>query len=422
MKRRIFLILTILCTVFNLREVQACGEITELNSSVGTVASLGGGRYLVTVPEGTKETILIGTSDSDWVSGYEPRNVPTDKGPMTLKVDGTTCGGSIYSYTVEFKILSNIIAEGEATTPNENTSKEESKDESDSPISEPNYGVLELTKLEIAGIEFTFDPKTHTYDLEFQEATNRLSIEAIASEKSATVNIGENAYDLKHGKNTITISLEDPYGNTGLYVLNIEKTAAKSPNNFLASLSVSNYQLNFDPSNTSYTLEIGKESSLDIKAVSESELAKVEILGNQNLSDGSSIIVRVTAENGTTKDYVISVKRAFNIMDYWIYIVIVLLLILLIIILLITKRKKSNKKKADGPEDIEVQATTAGIIQEVAPQNQNSASSVTTSTTDENGVQTLKQATTLHIIEPTNIDSAQEESDTTDSSTEIFQL
>ena len=68
--------------------ISACGEIKELYSSVGTISTIGETKYLVTVPKGTNEVTLTGTTDYTWVKGYEPRTVSTKNGNVELKVDG----------------------------------------------------------------------------------------------------------------------------------------------------------------------------------------------------------------------------------------------------------------------------------------------------------------------------------------------
>ncbi len=93
-------------------------------------------------------------------------------------------------------------------------------------------------------------------------------------------------------------------------------------------------------------------------------------------------------------------------------------------------KKKKNKKKL-GPQEVEANQNTAGVVQEIAPQNATNGSvnvqaeqnNMTTSgANDQNGSSTLK------IIEPTNIEtvvqepSVPEDNTEDNSDTEIFQL
>ncbi len=422
MKRKVMLIITVMLSFISFENISACGEIKELYSSVGTISTIGETKYLVTVPKGTNEVTLTGTTDYTWVKGYEPRTVSTKNGNVELKVDGNACGFGTYTYFVSFKEESDIIADNEI----EQQDPAPTDQEPDPAPSEPiDYGVLVLSNLKISGVDISFNPETRIYDIEIVDTISKLDITPTTQDSSVTVEISSNVNDLKKGMNTVTIKLSDPYGNTGLYVLNVNKVQKKSSNNFLAGLTIEKYQLNFDPSITEYTVEIGKESVLNISAVTESELASYVILGNTNISDGDTITVRVTAENGETKDYVIKVKRKFNIMDYWIFIVIGLLLFLLLLVFTISKNKKNKKKM--GPETIQGENNTAGVIQDVGSQNQNSAQ---TEVFSQDGVQmasTTSTPGTLRIIEPTNLDTqpVNNENSAVDedkSPTEIFQL
>ncbi len=407
MKKRILFIFMLLGMI-SYQDVEACGRITDFTTSVGTVVKVGETSYQVMIPEGTTQVTLEPTTDSTWVEDFGPRTVRTDEGEVQLIVDGNVCGLGLTTYFVEFKNLDPTIAENDEPTqpePTEPTTPTEPNPNPDATPGEPDtqvsYGVLTLNNLIISNADFTFEPDKRVYDLEVEGTIGKLDIDAISNDNQVTITIGGDTDNLKEGMNTITISLADPYGNTGLYVLNVNKVKAKSSNNYLASLTIDKYQLNFDPSITAYTLEIGKESMLNITAITESELASYEILGNASLGDGSKVTIKVTAENGTTREYVITTKRSFNIMDYWIFIVIALLVILLILLLLISKKKK-NKKKMDGPSSIEGQTETAGVIAEVASQNQNTAQPATTA--EGGNTQTSVTPGTLHIIEPTNIE------------------
>lgn len=397
--------------------VYACGEIKELKSDVGTVSLVDESNFLVTVPEGTAEVTLSGVTDYAWVDGYAPRKVST-KGEVELKVDGNSCGYGIYTYFVKFKTLSNVIAETPVTV---------TEDENSATVEEtPNtldidYGTLKLNTLRIAETDFVFDPDTREYNLKVASNVTKLDITA-ESEPAITIAISEVANDLQVGENVVRVALVDAEGQTGLYIINVERETTKSSNNFLASITVEGYQLNFDPSITSYTLEIGKESSLNINVVPESELANYVILGNVNLVDGSTITIRVTAEDKTTKDYIININRVFNIMDYWVYIVIILLVLLLVILLIIFKQKK--KKKKIGPAELEAQKETAGVVQEFAPQNLSSENAETANQNETTLSSSTTTPGTLKIIEPTNVETPVEEAtpNADESSTEVFKL
>ncbi len=435
MKKCFFLFLIGFLSLFSVN-VNACGEIKELRTDVGTVSIENDSTYIVTVPEGTKEVTLEGTTDYSWVKGFEPRKVSTSEEAKVM-VDGNACGYGIYTYYVKFKTLSNIIAEGEPEAPTDDETPSSNPSENPATSEEgnqtgdtPNEGsngakdVLPLSKLEVEGIEFDFNPSVREYDLMVDSQVTSLDITALSEDPTVSIMVSDSAKKLVTGNNVIEIKLSDSYGNTGTYVLNILKPEAKSNNNLLSSITIDGYQLNFDTSITSYDLELGKEKMLNIQVTTVSDKANYLITGNQNLGNGSTITIRVTAEDGSSRDYIINIIKKFNIVDYWIYIVIVLLILLILIILMMSKKKKKQKKL--GPQELEGQENTAGVVQEIVPQNTNTA--VQTEQGESNA--TLSEpAGTLKIIEPTNIETPAEEvftadnkTEESDGSTEVFQL
>lgn len=424
LKKKIFFLIIAFIWLTKM-EVLACGEIEELHTDVGTITIVDSSNYLVTVPAGTKEVTLTGKTNYAWVDGYAPKKVSTS-GVTELKVDGNACGYGIYTYFVEFKELSN------KTTENEKLTNDQASSETATPDStHPEEGVQTegknplLKNLKIPSYEILFDQHTFEYEVEVDSEVDSLDIIAEPEDDLVEISISSNAKNLKEGENLISITLKDASGNTSVYYLTVYRMEPKSNNNYLASIIVAGYQLNFDPSITLYELEIGKESSLNIQAVTESELAHYEIIGNAGLTDGSTVKIRVTAEDDSTKDYVISITKKFNIMDYWIYIVIVLLVLLLLILLLIIKQKK-QKKKGIEPETIDTPNSTAGIVEEITTQNSAPLQEYTEPASLDVNLQAPNTNAQLRIIEPTNIETKTEvlaqPIDEDDNPTEIFKL
>ncbi len=423
MKRKIAFFLTFCLVVLFRLDVYACGEIKELTSSSGTVTVVDDSNYLITIPDDISAVTLYGTTDYSWVKGFEPRMVKTNE-VAELKVDGSACGYGIYTYFVRFKKFSNIIAENtpptnETTTPQEDKQPEIPEEDNQGETGTNN---LLLKSLTIEGHDLQFDPYKYEYSIEVGLDIVFLSIKAVPEAEGVSVSISENAFGLVEGENLVAVTLLDSNGNTAVYNVTVNKVPPKSSNNYLSSLTIENYQLNFDPAKNVYDLGIGKELSLKISALTQDTKATYEIVGNSNLHTGSVISIKVTAEDGSVRDYVINIEKIFNIMDYWIYIVIVLLLLLLGILLLINKKNK--KKKKLGPQTIDGQTETAGVVQEIASQNvvssETSPADNTVSSAADVPVGTIK------IIEPTNLeqtnDNVAQSVDEDNSPTEIFEL
>lgn len=106
--------------------------------------------------------------------------------------------------------------------------------------------------------------------------------------------------DLSVASRSTTVTVKDP-------------SPQKSGNANLASLKVSAGSLSpaFSPSRTSYTVNVGKDVSVcTISATPEHSKASVSVSGSKNLSEGKNVrTVTVTAENGSTKTYTITINR-----------------------------------------------------------------------------------------------------------------
>ena len=91
-------------------------------------------------------------------------------------------------------------------------------------------------------------------------------------------------------------------------VIKEEKTVLSS-NSKLKSLKVDGYDLNFNSKVNNYTLYIDESvNELNIDYEAEDSKSTVLISGNNNLTEGSRVTVKVIAEDGTETDYSIDIK------------------------------------------------------------------------------------------------------------------
>ena len=91
----------------------------------------------------------------------------------------------------------------------------------------------------------------------------------------------------------------------------------KSDNNNLSSIAIDGVTLSpeFKKDVLEYTAKVDKEvTSLTIDAKTENNKAKIEIEGNEELKEGENkVIIKVTAEDGTAKNYTITVTKATDV-------------------------------------------------------------------------------------------------------------
>ena len=404
---------------FGIINTFACGELTSLSIPDASITSISKYELLASIKNDTASIEV--TSDYPFVEGFGPRTVSTNE-PAKIKVDGTSCGFGIYTYTIKFRTISNVIAENDSLLEETQTEEldptvENKEDNNITPI----YSVA-LQDIKIIGYDIPFEPNSYTYDLEVENDVTFLTIVPTPLSEEDSFTISASSMNLNEGLNKIEVIVTNVTGERGIYTFNVTRKEKLSDNNYLASITIKNHQINFDPSVTSYTVEIGKESSLDIEYETESKSANCRILGNAALEDGSVITMIVVAEDGSTREYDITVKRKFNLADNWMYIAVPALILLLIVLLIINKKQKNKKKM--GPNEIASQTETAGVIK--APTATMPSATPEVISTKEK--ETITPSTSLQIIEPTNIDTLAESTqpkETTQglsNTTEIFKL
>lgn len=424
--KRIVILISLLTLFLSYTNVNACAEIKNLKIQDATITKIGDTIYEVAIKEGTTKVTIEAQTDYKWVKGYEPRSVATNAS-VQLKVDGNPeCGTT--TYTLDFVTAkknestnSNNENENENALSNTSTNTTEVTEEGNSTVERP----IELKELAIEGYELNFNPKNKTYDIEVNNDVTSLNIIATKEDETDNIIISENAKLLEVGKNVITITVENSEGKSIIYEINATRKDNRSDNNFLSSLVISGYTLAFNPSVSEYTLNIGKESYLDISVVTQDKNATYQILNNSNLKNGSKITIKVTAEDKSVKNYIINITKKTTIMDYvneyLLYIIIggAVLILLIIVLIIVSVKKKKNKQKVE-PENIANETETVGEV----------AAPLTTPTTQEGNETLLNNneitPSTLEIIEPTNItgeeQAASTETNGDSSNTEVFKL
>lgn len=134
--------------------------------------------------------------------------------------------------------------------------------------------------------------------------------------ENQTINVNVKA--VSAGSATITVNVnaatfdEEKIINT--YTINVTVNPPKSSNNNLKGISINGAALSgFSAAKTSYDLGQTTDKSITIAATAEDSKAKVSGTGSKTLSYGRNTFkVTITAENGATKSYSITVTRPDN--------------------------------------------------------------------------------------------------------------
>ena len=344
MRRSYFIFILVLLITISTNVFAACGDINQVSVDVGTIKK-DGKNYIIYVPVGAKSVNISASASGDWVKGYGPRTLST--GNVTkLMVDGSTCGGGTYTYQISFQQTDEVIAANTTTTAENTASTQSANTESNNGTASTKNEIF-LSSLKIEGYEIKFDKNVDLYTIKVKNDVKRVDIEAVAEDKTAKVDISDNAKALEEGENKILINLVNSENKKGQYIIVVDREKTLDDNAYLADIKIDGHLLTFDRDTTEYNLEIGNETALNIVPVTESKKAEATVKGNEDLTDGSKITITVKAEDGTKRDYVINISKKFNIFDYWIYPAIGGLIFLLLILLIIRKRRKKKKAKKE---------------------------------------------------------------------------
>ena len=212
-----------------------------------------------------------------------------------------------------------------------------------------------LKSLTVSSGSIDFIPSTLEYNLEVSSSVSTIQIQAVPNDTKATVKLPDKL-SLETGLNTFEIIVTAEDGSTTTYKINVNKLEnIISENALLSSLSISGKQINFSSDVFEYKIGNITTSKLDINATAIDGNAKIKIFGNNNIGKDGVIIIRVTAEAGNYKDYILYVNNtkagvtdevSTSSLTYLMLIVSSALFVIsaIIIVLLLVSRNKYKKK------------------------------------------------------------------------------
>jgi len=167
-------------------------------------------------------------------------------------------------------------------------------------------------------IEFDKDVTVYTLTVPYDTETVILSgaLEDVLSEVDGLVE-----YELTEDKTTAIINVTAEDGSVKTYTIYIIKEKAPvteqvvyyyaSSNNYLGSLEIDGYEIEFDKYTDEYKITVKSDvTSLDIRANAEDYRSRVEITGNEGFKEGkNTVTITVTAEDGSTREYKLVVNK-----------------------------------------------------------------------------------------------------------------
>ena len=198
------------------------------------------------------------------------------------------------------------------------------------PTPEPSFSDdAALSRLELSGISFAFDPATYSYDVDVAHEVEQTTVTATVNDDGATyvIKLGtvadaDGTVDLAVGANAVSVVVTAEDGNaTKTYTVTVTRTAP-SDDAMLSSLTLSSIDIgNFDSDTTNYTASVGNdvtETTVTATANDDGATYVVKLDGSKDadgtvdLAVGSNALsIVVTAEDGNAnRTYTITVTRA----------------------------------------------------------------------------------------------------------------
>lgn len=166
----------------------------------------------------------------------------------------------------------------------------------------------------------------------------------VVTNDSKSIATYDSLVDLNIGNNEVIINVTAEDGTNKNYLLNINRIRNLSSNNN-AIIRVDNEVINFNNGESAVINVLSSVDKLDIDYTLEDNKAKAKIIDN-NLKEGENkVIIRVTAENGDVKDYIINVDKSNFLEDVISTIVSIAILVgFCYLIYLFIKKRKLKKK------------------------------------------------------------------------------
>lgn len=285
--------------------VNTLSNITLSNGSLSPKFNSNTNVYNVEV-ENDVDVLTVGATLTDnkssFVNSYGPRNVHLNEGENNIYLKVKSEAGSVRVYRL---IITRKKANNVEPAPEPNPTP----DPTPEPTPEVSKALLLSLKLSEGKIDFESNVFDYNVTVGYDVTNVVATVELENDTDTVDIKGGES---LEVGANELTITVTSSDGSVSnvytIYIIKKEADTDISGNSLLKSLVINGHAINFDPNVNEYNITIKKnETDVGIECVPDDSNASVTIEGNANLTTGSQIKIRVTAENGNYTDYLINV-------------------------------------------------------------------------------------------------------------------
>ena len=267
----------------------------------------------------------LSDGNSSFVDGYGPRTVTLNTGNNAIPIKVRSQSGHVRTYTITINKAAPIVVD-----PNPNPNPTPGGEEE--PPSTQSEALLKNITLSSGLI--AFEPRVFDYNVTVDNSVTNILVTVEQENSSDIVTINGGA-DLQVGANEITIEVASADGSVKnvytLYVIRKEAEETISSNSLLKDLVIKGHDIKFDAKVTEYEITLDEqETELEIEVTAASDRASVSIEGNEQLTTGSEVKIRVTAESGDYTDYYIKITGYRKSSNIFVTIIIIIIIVLIL--------------------------------------------------------------------------------------------
>ena len=225
----------------------------------------------------------------------------TSDGKSTTKKFSLTCKASKEG-TINISVTGDITS-GSGSTKDISLTKQVT-------VTKAKSSVNTLSNLKVDGTTVPGFSSSKTSYTIGDKSQSSIVISANATDSKATIS-GTGTKSLKYGKNTFNISVSAENGSKRTYSIIVNRLDPRNTNNYLKSLTIDTGEIDFNRDITNYLIKVEHSvDTINISATVENSKATITGTGKKTLQDYiNEFKIVVTAENETTKTYVVKVVR-----------------------------------------------------------------------------------------------------------------
>ena len=259
--------------------------LKSLSISDGTISfKKGTNNYNVTVDGNvSKLTVSAAVEDSkaSFVSGFGSRTVDLKYGANSVLVKVKAENQQVRVYTL------NVTRTDNRSTNNN------------------------LSSLQISGTSLPFDKNIINYNVSVPYETTQVEVFATPEDSKAKVVV--NNFPLAVGDNNITVVVTSESEAVKTYTIVVKRLSEAekmSDNNNVSEMKIFGHDFELEEDKYEYDISIGAdENELLFYITMEDANANYVISGNEELKDGSSVVVTSISQSGVKQDYTFSISK-----------------------------------------------------------------------------------------------------------------